>query len=132
MKAWTIPANDVIKQISSELKKNSEIKPPEWVGSVKTGSHAERVPQDEDFWYTRCAALLLSLSKTPAGVQRLRNKYGGSRGHQVANHHHRKAGGKSIRLAMQQLEKAGFLKKEKTGRVVTPAGLSFMEKTLKG
>ncbi len=131
MKAWTLPANDVIEAVAKQLESNAEIKAPEWVNAVKTGSHAERTPDEEGFWFKRCASLLLSLSKRPSGVQRLRNKYGGRTTHTVGGHHHRKAGGKIIRLALQQLEKAGFIKKEKTGRTVSPAGISFMEKAVK-
>ncbi len=41
------------------------------------------------------------------------------------------AGGKNIRLMLQQLEKAGFVKKEKVGRTLTPKGRSLLDKASK-
>lgn len=33
------------------------MKVPEWVDIVKTGTHKELAPFDEDWFYVRCAAL---------------------------------------------------------------------------
>lgn len=127
-----VSKNDVVSRVSAELKKSGALKEPDWAGAVKTGTQGERVPQEPDFWFKRGAALLLTIAERgPVGVERLRNKYGGRKRHTVARHHHRKAGGKTIRVLMQQLEKAGFVKKEKTGRVATPAGFSLLDKAAK-
>ncbi|MBI5229261.1 30S ribosomal protein S19e [Candidatus Micrarchaeota archaeon] len=123
------PADKAIRAIANELKKNAEIKPPEWVFQVKSGAHAERPPEEEDFWYIRCASLLRSVYLNPGiGVERLRHKYGGSRKHKVSRSHHTKAGGKIIRTAFQQLEKAGLVRKEKFGRFLTDEGRLLLEK----
>ncbi len=129
-----VSANKLIYATSQELKAVQAIKPPEWVAMVKSGSHNERVPEDEDFWYKRCASILRTLmisERKRVGVRRLQHKYGGRQQHTVARSHHRKAGGKIIRVAMQQLEKAGLVKKDKTGRVITAAGKKFLEKAAK-
>ena len=133
MKHRMVDAGKLNKVVAEELKKLPEIKPPAWILMVKTGSHAERVPQDEDYWFKRCAALLRTLSLNPGtvGVQRLRNKFGGRTSHIVSRSHHRKAGGKGIRLALQQLEKAGLVKKEKLGRTIAPAGRKLLDKSAK-
>ncbi|MEM4254711.1 MAG: 40S ribosomal protein S19 [Candidatus Norongarragalinales archaeon] len=124
-------AQSVIGKAAEELKKISEIKPPEWAGLVKTSSHAERVPM-QGFWFERCASLLYQVFKHgPVGTERLRNKYGGKTDHKVHRSHHRKAGGKMIRLALQQLEKAGLIKKDKAGRVITAKGKSVLDKSAK-
>lgn len=130
MSALDVPANALIEAVAVELKKNPELKQPSFIGVVKTGAHAERISTEPDFWFKRCASILRSAYKAerPLGVRRLRNKYGAARQHTVARSHHTRAGGKIIRLAMQQLEKAGFLKKEKVGRVITPAGRSLLDK----
>ncbi len=128
MKELSIPVNDAIKLLSEKLKQTPEIQPPDWVGTVKTGSHAERLPSEPDFWFKKCAALLLSVMRRPAGVRSLQHKYGGRKKHTVSRKHHRKAGGKTIRLAFQQLEKAGFVKKDKTGRAATPKGVALVDK----
>lgn len=133
MKHRGVDAGKLVATVSEELKKLPEIKQPVWALMVKTGSHAERVPQEDDYWFKRCAALLrtLSLNSGAVGVQRLRNKFGGRTSHTVGRSHHRKAGGKSIRLALQQLEKAGLVKKEKIGRTVSAAGLKLLDKAAK-
>lgn len=127
-----VPAQSAVEKAAEELKKISEIKPPEWAGLVKTSSHAERVPEKKEFWFHRCASLLYQVFKHgPVGTERLRHKYGGKTDHKVHRSHHRKAGGKTIRLALQQLEKAGLIKKEKAGRIVTAKGKSLLDKGAK-
>lgn len=122
----------VIEKVARELKKTSEIKPPEWFGVVKTSPHLERVPGKQDFWFERCASLLYQVFKHgPVGTERLRHKYGGRTQHKLRRSHHRKAGGKTIRLALQQLEKAGLIKKEKVGRIITEKGKSLLDKSAK-
>ena len=129
--AREVTPNELNAAVAAELKKNEKIKAPAWVLIVKASSHNERVPEQEDYWFVKCAALLrtIGLAEAPVGVQRLRHKYGGRTQHTVARSHHRKAGGKTIRLALQQLEAAGFVKKDKTGRVIAPAGMSLLDKT---
>jgi small subunit ribosomal protein S19e len=134
MKSLEVSANKLIESTAQQLKSVPEIKPPDWVAMVKSGSHNERIPTDDDFWFKRCASILRTLLTTDRkslGVRRLQHKYGGRTSHTVARSHHRKAGGKIIRVAMQQLEKAGLVKKEKVGRVISNAGKKFLEKAAK-
>ncbi len=128
-----VPANDLIGKVAGLLKTMDTIKPPSWAGAVKLSSHNERVPEQPDFWYARCASLLRTMyvRAAPVGVERLRHKYGGRTSHIVARSHHRKAGGKNIRLMLQQLEKAGFVQKEKVGRILTSKGRSLLDKASK-
>ncbi|KAF0214562.1 MAG: small subunit ribosomal protein S19e, partial [bacterium] len=44
--------------LKEELKKVKEITPPAWSQFVKSGAHRERIPQQDDFWYVRSAAVL--------------------------------------------------------------------------
>jgi len=124
------PANHVIRKTAEELKKNPAIKTPDWVLSVKSGVSKERLSEQEDFWFMRCASLLRSLYiHGNKGVRRLRHKYGGKREHSVSRAHHAPGGGKIIRVALQQLEAAGLVRKEKTGgRVITNAGIALLNK----
>jgi len=127
-----VPSQKLILRVSEELKKNENIKPPEWSKFVKTGVSTERPPSQEDWWFIRSAAILRKIYLNgPIGVQRLRTAFGGRRrrGHKPA--HHRKAGGKIIRLILQQLEKADYIKKTekpKKGRVITPKGQKLLSK----
>ncbi|MFH1751065.1 MAG: 30S ribosomal protein S19e [Candidatus Micrarchaeota archaeon] len=133
-KSLEVTANKLIAATAEQLKSMPEIKPPEWVAMVKSGSHNERIPSEDDFWFKRCASILrqlLTTDRKSLGVRRLQHKYGGRTSNTVSRSHHRKAGGKIIRVAMQQLEKAGLIKKQKVGRVITDAGKKLLEKSAK-
>ena len=131
MVALDVPATALVEAVAVELKKSSEIKAPAWYGLVKMGPHAERVPEKADGWFVRCASLLHTGYKSDGviGVRRLRNKYGGRREHVVSHAHHVKSGGKAIRLALQQLEKAGLMEKQKVGRRISSKGRALLDKT---
>ncbi len=128
-----MPADAVIKAVAAELKKNEKFKPPAWYGTVKAGINNDRLPESPDLWYSRVAAVLRTVAlRGPVGVQRLRHKYGGKKEHTRARAHHAKGGGKVLRVALQQLEAAGYVaKSEKGGRVIAPAGHSVLDKAAK-
>jgi small subunit ribosomal protein S19e len=126
-----VPQRVFIEELARYLKDNvSEVKPPEWALYSKTGSHKERVPDDPDWWYKRCASLLRKLYiHGPVGVERLRTAYGGRKDLGHRREHFRKAGASAIRKALQQLESAGLVTKvERRGRVLTPKGRALLEK----
>jgi small subunit ribosomal protein S19e len=130
------PPSKLIHAVAEELKKSSIIKPHHLASYAKSGVCSERPPAQPDFWWIRSAAILrkVYLSPRPVGVQRLRNVYGTKkrRGHKPA--HHRKAGGKFIRLMLQQLEKEGYIKKvdkPSKGRVITPKGQGLLDRISK-
>ena len=124
--------SSAIKRLAEELKKKGGIKPPEWSKFVKTGVSAERPPQQLDWWYLRGAAILRKIYLNgPLGVQRLRTVYGSKRRRGVRPAHHMKAGGKIIRLMLQQLEKEGLVTKvdkPRKGRVITAKGQSAVDR----
>jgi len=128
--AYDVPADTLIDRLSGYLKESvTEIQPPEWSGYVKTGRHAERAPQNPDWWYVRSASIMRKLyMKGPVGVSRLRNEYGGRRRRGVRPAHFAKAGGNAIRTILQQLEQAGLAQKEGVkGRTVTGKGRSLLD-----
>lgn len=128
--AYDIPADVLIDKLSGYLKENiREIQPPEWVDYVKTGSHAERVPQNPNWWYVRTASMLRKLyMKGPVGVSRLRKDYGGRKRRGVRPAHFAKAGGNIIRTILKQLEQAGLAQKEGIkGRTVSAKGRSLLD-----
>ena len=130
---YDVDAQELIQKAAEELKKNSEIKPPVWVAFVKTGMHKERPPANNDWWYLRVASVLRTVYRLgPVGVSKLRTKYGGRKNRGVKKDHFFKGSGNILRKALQQLEKAGFVKfAEKgvhKGRILTPKGRSFLDK----
>ena len=128
--AYDVPADVLIDRLSGYLKENiREIQSPEWAGYVKTGSQAERVPQNPDWWYVRSASILRKLYMNgPVGVSRLRKDYGGRKRRGVRPAHFAKAGGNIIRTILQQLEQAGLSQKDGIkGRVVSGKGRSLLD-----
>jgi len=130
--AREVPAQKLIAAIAEHLKKIDAIKPHPAAGFVKSGVCAERPPEQPDFWYLRSAAILRKIYLTgPVGVRKLRTAYGSKRRRGHKPPHHRKAGGKFIRLMLQQLEKAGLVKnveKPAKGRIITPKGQALLDK----
>ncbi len=125
-----VSQDDLVKRASDELR--SRISMPEWARFVKTGVSRERVPDQDGWWYTRSASILKRLYVDGnVGTQRLRSYYGGlhRRGHKPA--HFGKGSGKIIRVILQDLEKAGLVKKEKRGRTITPEGIKFLNSIAK-
>ncbi len=126
--AFDVEANDLIEFAKEELKKNDALVQPEWALFAKSGVSRERPPEQEDFWFIRAAALLRKLYvKGPVGISRLQTEYGGRANLGSRPEHHRPGGGKIIRVLLQQLEKTGYVAKSKKGRVITPAGVKFLD-----
>ncbi len=128
---YTVEAGKAIKILAAKLKEDEKFAAPEWFGTVKGGPANERLPDSADQWFDRVASIFRTIAiRGPIGTQRMRNKYGGRQEHTRGRAHHKKAGGKAIRLAMQKLQSAGFVKNEPKGRVVTAAGRAFISKAL--
>ena len=128
--AYDIPANVLIDRLTGYMRDNvREIQPPAWANYVKTGSHAERVPQNPDWWYVRSASILRKLYMNgPLGVSKLRKEYGGRKRRGVKPAHFAKAGGNIIRSVLQQLEQAGLAQKDGLkGRVASGKGRSLLD-----
>jgi small subunit ribosomal protein S19e len=128
MGVFDVPARFLMETVSKDLKEKKTIIAPEFAPFVKTGAQADRAPQDPDWYYTRCASILYRILKEgPLGTESLRSYYGGRKNRGTKPHRHYKAGGKIIRLALQQLEKSGLVKKgEKGGRMITPKGQKYL------
>jgi small subunit ribosomal protein S19e len=110
------------------LKDNEKIVPPEWAGNVKTGVHKELSPTNEEWWYTRCAAVLRKIyTDGPVGIERLRSVYGGKKDNGSTPYHKAKGSGSIARKTVQQLEAAGYLQKVKEGRIVSAKGRSMLD-----
>ena len=126
---FDVPADLLISQVAEEFKENDKIEPPAWSNFVKTGVHKERKPENLDWWFVRCASILRRVYiDGPVGVMSLRTFYGGKKDRGVRPEKFRKGSGAIIRGALYQLEDAGYVEKVEGGRVVTPAGRSFLDK----
>ncbi len=127
---YDVPAAKLIERLAQHLKNNVEsIRPPQWAPFVKTGTFAERVPENTDWWYIRCASLLRKIYlKGPVGISHLRSMYGGRKDRGTKPEHTRKGSGAIISKALKQLEEAGLVKTMKQrGRVVTSEGRRLLD-----
>lgn len=128
-KAYDVPAEDLIEKLTEQIKKEKKIQPPNWAGFVKTGVHAERIPQNKDWWYTRCASLIRKVYvHGPIGVSELRSEYGGRKQIGYNLSHHRDAGGAIIRKALQQLQQAGYIVNKRGGRSISEEGMKKVDR----
>jgi small subunit ribosomal protein S19e len=128
-KVFDVPATDLIARLTEQLKKDKRITPPEWASYVKTGTHAEKIPQNKDWWYTRCASLVRKVYlHGPIGISDLKSYYGGRKRIGYNLDHHKDAGGAIIRKALQQLESAGYVEKKSRGRMVSNDGMKKVDR----
>lgn len=128
-KVYDVPADILISKLT-EILKNEDIPPPSWTAFVKTGSHADKPPQNSGWWYIRCASILRKIYlHGPVGTNDLRSMYGGGKavGYGIASH--RYAGGVIIRTALHGLEKLGYVEKiEKKGRILSKKGMQKLDR----
>jgi len=120
-------------KLAEALKKVEEFEVPEWVELVKSSSSKERPIEDSDFWYKRAASILRQIYKNQiVGVNRLRTRYGSKQDRGMKPERFKKAGGKIIRVILQQSDKAGFteifkIRGKRAGRKLTSEGKEFLE-----
>jgi small subunit ribosomal protein S19e len=127
---FDVPADLLIEKVAEEFKNNDKINSPAWSNFVKTGVHKERKPENADWWYVRCASIIRRVYMDgPVGVMSLRTFYGGKKDRGVTPEAFRRGSGAIIRNALHQLEDAGLVEKVEGGRVVSPKGRSFLDKT---
>ena len=127
-KVYDVPADILINRLSEILKKE-DIPAPDWASFVKTGTHADKPPQNSEWWYVRCASILRKIYlHSPASIKELRSMYGGGKPVGYGTAHHRDASGAIIRNAVHALEKLGYIEKvEKKGRVLTKQGTKKLD-----
>ena len=103
-KVYDVPQQEFISRLT-EILKNEDIPAPVWSSFVKTGSHADKPPQQPDWWYTRCASIMRKIYlHGPLTVNDLRTIYGdGKRKMYYGARHHRDASGAIIRNAIHGL-----------------------------
>ena len=125
---YDVPSATLIEKVSVKLKEFDELKPPEWTKFVKTGPHATRAPEEKDWWFTRAASILRKIYLNgPVGTSNLKSAYGGKTNRGSKPGLKGRASGNAIRKIMQALGTIGFVE-NKTGRVITAKGKSFLDK----
>lgn len=130
---YDVPRQQLGEKLAEELKNYDEINAPEWAMFVKTGTHKERPPIQQDWWYRRAAAILIKVWRFgPIGVSKLRVKFGGKKRRGYKPTEFRRSSGNIIRKILQQLETAGLIKYDTRdshkGRIITGNGVSLLNK----
>lgn len=117
--------------LAAVLKKSGMFEKPAWIDYVKTGANKMRPNLEPDFWHKRAAGILRQIYLNGiVGVGRLRSRYGGRKNRGMKPAEFRKAGGKIIRVILQQAESSGLVEKakgKKAGRQLTHKGKEFLE-----
>ncbi len=128
-KVYDVPADLLIERLADILRKE-DIPAPSWTPFVKTGAHADKPPQNRDWWHIRCASIMRKIYlHGPIGINDLRNDYGGGKPSGYGAAHHKDAGGAIIRNAIHGLEKLGYIEKiEKKGRIVSKQGMQKLDR----
>jgi small subunit ribosomal protein S19e len=132
---YDVPVSKFIEKLAKYLKENvDEVTPPSWANFVKTGAHAQKQPQNPDWWYVRCASLLRKIYvHGPIGTEKLKAQYGGRKDYGVRREHAVKAGGAVIRKTLQQLEAARLIETVKPdGRRLTREGRKLLQELAEG
>tara|TARA_B100001750_G_scaffold196634_1_gene168901 strand:- start:248 stop:700 length:453 start_codon:yes stop_codon:yes gene_type:complete len=127
-KVYDVPADIFINKLS-EVLKNEDIPAPDWAAFVKTGTHAEKPPQNPEWWHVRCASILRKIYlHGPISVNELRSMYGGGRPVGYGASHHKDSSGAIVRNAIHGLEKLGLVTKlDKKGRMLTKQGTKKLD-----
>lgn len=128
---YDVTPNKLVKNVAGKLQAMG-IAAPKWIGTVKSGSHRERMPQQKNFWYIRLASILRNAYvHGTIGVSSLRSHYGARKIRGVRPEKKRRAGGSIIRKGLQALEVAGLMAKKKKGREITAAGKKLLDASAK-
>lgn len=127
-KVHDVPADVLVDRLAAALR-GEDIPAPAWIPFVKTGAHADKPPQNRDWWHTRCASIMRKIYMNgPIGINELRKDYGGGKPSGYGAAHHKDAGGAIIRGAVHGLEKLGYVARaEKKGRVISSAGMKKLD-----
>ena len=73
---FEVKGDVLVRKVALRLKEQ-KIPKPAYVDYVKTSPSKERIPQDSDFWYFRCASVLRQVYiNGPVGVSKLRTRFG--------------------------------------------------------
>ena len=126
---YDVPPDRLIAKLVDTLKADPNFTPPDWAKFVKTGIHREKPPVDNEWWYTRTAAVLRKIyMNSPVGVKHVSQMFGGSVDRGSKPNRAWSGSRAIIRHTMKQLEKAGYVKTvEGKGRVIQPAGQRLLD-----
>ena len=130
---YDVPADQLISSLSSKLKEMGAVSPPDWTDYVKTGTHRERPPVQDDWWYIRSAAIFRKVAiKGPIGTNRMSQEFGGSKKRGVKRNKAVSGSRNITRKILQQLSESDLIinSMNSTGTVIRGKVLSSTGQSL--
>ena len=132
-----VPADLLIEDLAQRLADNDSINAPEWADFAKTGTHREKPPEQADWWYIRCGAVLRKVAiKGPIGTNHMSQLFGGPKDRGVKPNRAVAGSRKVARTILQQLASAGYITDSfntagtvTLGKVITPTGQSLLDES---
>ena len=124
-----VAADEFVHAMAQHLKSSGKFPEPKWVDIVKTAPRKELAPYDRDWLFVHAAAVARSLYVRPgAGIGGLRKYFGGKQRRGTNTNNFGLASGKIQRYCAQQLEKMGYVEKNRDGgRYITSLGRKNMD-----
>ena len=130
-----VPADLLLADLAQRLSDHEVINVPEWADFVKTGTHREKPPEQSDWWYIRCAAVLRKVAmKGPIGTNHMSQLFGGPKDRGVKPNRAVAGSRKVARTVLQQLAAAEYISDSfntagtvTLGKVITPTGQSLLD-----
>tara|TARA_B100000945_G_scaffold321620_1_gene337748 strand:+ start:6384 stop:6854 length:471 start_codon:yes stop_codon:yes gene_type:complete len=132
---YDVPADLLIPRLADKLRSYDKISAPDWASQVKTGTHRERPPVQEDWWHTRAASILRKVAiKGPIGANRISQEFGGPKDRGVKKNK-AVAGSRNVaRKILQQLSDSGLVDNSvnaagnvNKGKVVSSTGQGLLD-----
>jgi small subunit ribosomal protein S19e len=130
-----VPADLLIAELATRLQGMDQMSPPDWADYVKTGSHRERPPVQDDWWYVRSAAVLRKVGMMgPIGANHMAQQFGGPKDRGVKQNRAVSGSRNIARTILQQLSECGLIESKKNlagtvnlGRVLTSEGQKLLD-----
>ena len=132
---YDVPADLLISSLSHKLQSFEKINPPEWATQVKTGTHRERPPVQDDWWHTRAASILRKVAMMgPIGTNRISQEFGGAKDRGVKKSKAVSGSRNISRKILQQLADSGLVSDSmnvtgtvNSGKVLSSKGQSLLD-----
>ena len=132
---YDVPADLLIAGLVDKMGSYEKIIAPDWASQVKTGTHRERPPVQDDWWHTRAASILRKVAiKGPIGTNRISQERGGAKNRGVKKNKAVSGSRNVSRKILQQLADSGLIENSMNsagsvnqGKIVSPVGQALLD-----
>ena len=123
-----IPASKFVNALAKHFEQSHVIETPKWAELVKTGYLKQMPPSNANWWYVRAASISRQIYMNKnVSVAGLSYRYGANENPGSSPKHHEVASRKVVRTILQQLENAGLVSKQESGRQLTGKGQKLLD-----